>query len=367
MRPKPRLGFTLIELLIVIGVIAILIGLLLPALQRVRERANRVSCENNMKQIGLALHMYQDARMTFPMGTSDKSKDSSGKTFASLPWAVYLLPYVEQAGLYEKFNTGWNFGLPNPASQPIAYTFNNPPNNAGTSTDPNVNFAAAPLRVFQCPSSPSRGKCYTDTWSQTPAGPTDSVGPYAGASSWTVSVSDYIATSGVKSGYLTAYYPVLAGSNLNGILNDDVRVATNQVKIGTSNCWIVGECGGAPDIYVTGYKILDKYPYTNNGNPSAPSGPTGQFVCNGNGWADSLNGNHQLGGNVADGMLPGFMGPKTINVGNMAGSGAYFSFHPGQANFLFADGHVQTTNEDIDPKIAIGATMYESNIVANQP
>jgi prepilin-type processing-associated H-X9-DG protein len=305
--------------------------------------------------------------MTYPIGASDTSKDSSGKTYASLPWSVYILPYIDQTPLFQRFDTTWSFTASAPASQPLSVTFNNPPNNVGNSTDPKINPAATPLKIYQCPSSPSQGRCYTDTWSQNPTGPTDSVGPYVGVASWTVSVSDYITATGVLSPYISSYYPGLAVATKDGILNTDFRVDPNMVHVGTSNCWLVGECGGAPDIYVAGYKLFDRFPYSNNGNPNAPGGPTGPFVCNGNGWADELNGDHWLGGNSADGLLPGKNGPKNINAGNMAGTGGYYSFHPGQANFLYADGHVQSINDNLDPKVAIGSSMFDSPIFVGQP
>ena len=129
-----RSAFTLIELLVVIAIIAILIGLLLPAVQKVREAAARAKCSNNLKQLALGIHSYQDSNLTVPPGgVSDTGKFGSGGGWGSA-WTVFILPQIEQTAIYDKwvFNAG-NSGYTNAANRTLT---------AGTV-----------LSNFQCPSS----------------------------------------------------------------------------------------------------------------------------------------------------------------------------------------------------------------------
>jgi prepilin-type N-terminal cleavage/methylation domain-containing protein/prepilin-type processing-associated H-X9-DG protein len=99
-----RGGFTLIELLVVIAIIAVLIGLLLPAVQKVRDAASRSSCQNNLKQIGLACHMYNDSNRSYPPGWLTSQPSGAVAPSPGWSWSLLILPYIEQGNLYSSIN-----------------------------------------------------------------------------------------------------------------------------------------------------------------------------------------------------------------------------------------------------------------------
>jgi prepilin-type N-terminal cleavage/methylation domain-containing protein len=196
-------GFTLVELLVVIAIIAILIGLLLPAVQKVREAAARVGCKNNLKQLGLALHNYHLTYGRFPPAYEAPLLNSGPG------WGQYILPHVEQDALARLVPTGPPFWGSSRA--------------VSTAADG----GQTPLRVFRCPSD---------------------VGPPLSAEQGNFAVSNYRATAGTLTTWI---YP--AAADLGGVMFQNSRTRIEDVTDGTSNTTMLGEGQfGVPRIVSTG-------------------------------------------------------------------------------------------------------------------
>lgn len=193
--PEARRGFTLIELLVVIAIIAILIGLLLPAVQKVREAAARLKCTNNLKQMGIGLHAYHDANRTLPAGYTPSG------TFTYTGWQLQLLPYIEQGPL-------WN--------QSLAYLQANPGN-----TDTNAFPACGvPIPMFICPSN-TRPTIFT----------------YGGVN---YELSSYMGCAGTTS---------RVSVTGDGVLFSSSSVRLTDITDGTSNTIAIGERPVTGDFY----------------------------------------------------------------------------------------------------------------------
>src|SRR5262245_31979624 len=134
---RTRSGFTLIELLVVIAIIAILIGLLLPAVQKVREAANRTKCQNNLHQIVIGMHNYEVANGVWPPAYRNADTPQNGQIRPGWGWGSFILPYIEQANLHSTLNVDFS-------------VFGN-----GANPVPPTALTQTVLSIYRCPSDPA--------------------------------------------------------------------------------------------------------------------------------------------------------------------------------------------------------------------
>ncbi len=291
--PYRRAAFTLVELLVVIAVIGVLVALLLPAVQAAREAARRMSCQNNMKQHGLALHNFHDVFGAFPASgwTTTGLGNPAGKYVG---WRALILPFIEQSSLQSgyDFTSNWWEGA-------------------------NLNAATVPIEVYHCPSVPDRQKT-TNLVAKPPRPAITVANPLATA--------DYEAIMGVQSTVNATLYATAASNRCVLFRNGRVRFA--DITDGTTTTLLIVECGARPLTY--------------QGRCYQPTIPNDQ----GQSWADS-EGGFSLDGANKDGSQIGLgpiLTPRAINATNF---NEPYAFHTSGANFLFADGHVQFIGDSI--------------------
>jgi prepilin-type N-terminal cleavage/methylation domain-containing protein/prepilin-type processing-associated H-X9-DG protein len=297
-----RSAFTLIELLVVIAIIAILVGLLLPAVQKVRDAANRTSCLNNMKQLGLALHGFQESNGVFPASgwTMAGPGNPQGKYVG---WRPLTLPYIEQESLQKlyDFNVNWWEG-----------------------TNPTA--AAVPVKTYQCPSVPQRIEVLSAI-AKPPRPAMTFVNP--------VAPTDYEAIMGVQHGSINPHLPTPLYDSTNrwSVMFRNSRTRMGDIHDGTSSTIMVVECSARPLVY--------------RNRTAEPTLNNDQGIC----WADS-EGPFSFDGANAAGTMEG-CGPAggCTGVMNRKNDNEPFSFHVGGGNFLFADGHVQFIRDSLDIKV----------------
>lgn len=339
-----RVGFTLIELLVVIAIIAILIALLLPAVQQAREAARRTQCKNNIKQISLALHNYHDTANQFPIGANcadgvNGAANSCGTNFRhpnwGTTWAVSILPYIDQAPLYNQ----WDSRLPS-AHQP-----------AVTSTE---------LAAFRCPSDIFNGRTVGSggaTPAQSPINNANSLyakGNYGAnyGGGWGNENSGTNGVSGASNGgkNLGAFYSRGAAGNERFGMN--FRDCTD----GTSNSIAIGEmlvengngsCRGCWALNMGA--MVSAYTGTVNSSPYRPQdGPEGIATPNA---PASINGTLTAWGDCPTFCGSG-AGDRQLHCldcgGDGRGGNAIRSRHTGGAHVGFCDGSGRFLSENID-------------------
>jgi prepilin-type N-terminal cleavage/methylation domain-containing protein/prepilin-type processing-associated H-X9-DG protein len=304
--PRPlRTAFTLIELLVVIAIIGILISLLLPAVQKVREAALRTQCASNLKQLGMAYHAYADDHsQAFPPALiSDFTKPAG--------WGIFLLPYIEQQDLYQQYNFG----------APFFYT------NLAFGID-NQSVSNTPIAVMNCPARSVISGPYTYTFNF----------PGFPPITWQAWPSDYSPVSRVDSSL--AGLLGMTGAT-DGALQLDTTTRILAIQDGTSTTMLLAEMAGRNDLWLA-------------------SGPTGQklsgFFGGEGGWADATSGASALYGSSLDGTVtPGYC---AINCSNDFG---FYGFHIHGANFLYCDGSVRYQTDRVNISILAAQVTRAGN------
>ncbi|VTR93931.1 Uncharacterized protein OS=Isosphaera pallida (strain ATCC 43644 / DSM 9630 / IS1B) GN=Isop_3559 PE=4 SV=1: N_methyl_2: SBP_bac_10 [Gemmata massiliana] len=306
MRRTRRRGFTLIELLVVIAIIAILIGLLLPAVQKVREAAARMKCQNNLKQLGLAFHNFESAQGGFPCG-----KQSINGVLSY--WGVQLLPYIEQDNVRSQYRFDQKY-------------------NHST----NKGVLATPIKITVCPSAPADRFGQTNSADESgvkyPAAASDYGGHYGPSSLFYVTRANGSAGKG--------FIPGTAPANTDGVIGSDTNqyVRVTAITDGTSNSIALVESAGRPQLWKAGKLDSATTPTAANCGWAVPN----IFVING----FASNG-------VGDGNC-------FVNCNNNNG---IYAFHPGAANVLFADGSVRSINQSIRPEVIAALLTREGGEV----
>jgi len=314
-----RRGFTLIELLVVIAIIAILIGLLLPAVQKVREAASRMRCSNHLKQIGIALHTYSESNRVLPMGNSRVVGGAGGYGYN---WRLHILPYMEQNALYQQFtqaSSSWSDAMA-----------------------PSVN---ARIAAYRCPSSPLPETAVSMNPSGTPYSNVQRVSyvGIAGGTTQAFAGSGYTEARQTNGANTTG---CCTGGNVTGggalVANEQIRItaltdgSSNTMAVSEQSDFLVQQDGTLVD-WGTGWHgwLIGTIQTVTAGNASFSAGDSRIFgltslryqVNQKRGWANGGD----CGGT---GVCPNFGINTPLN-----------SAHVGGVNAAFCDGSVRFIGE----------------------
>ena len=329
MTRRKTFGFTLVELLVVIAIIGVLVSLLLPAVQAARESARRMQCGNNLKQIGLALHNYQDTHKVFPPALLGSGRfnnpdyhNARGLVKNTTGWTL-LLPFYEQQNVHNMYNFNVCSSMSSPYGIPVA-------------GDDTINAPAlsARLSMLECPSHPEAGLQSLEV------APGDPSQFYSRRMAWRTS---YLFNTGQNTDYDNSYQYYTSINWINqGAFGNDGAAKFSDITDGTSNSIAVGEAAGGR------FKTSTSFgPWGLNGThtsvhgrvvssaPSARIEPTAlqsqQWGIN-RPWVDPNNPDNTL----------------LWRERRQSYAWVYHSLHPGGAQFVLCDGSVQFLSETMD-------------------
>jgi len=343
-------GFTLVELLVVIAIIGVLVALLLPAIQAAREAARRMSCQNNLKNIGLACLNYESAKKVLP--PSSQNKTSTGAN--GLSFLFTILPYVEQGGLDQ---------------QVAARIANIEQNGSDANTYDLGDINDLRLELFLCPSDvESKGNLRENS----------------SASNYTSVAGSFISRFFRRTGSAPSCAQgsddecvgnAAAGINTDGLMFPGSNVGLRQVTDGTSNTAMVGERWYQLRTWITGNYHGDNYC---RGQPTPPCAmpvvgytPTGSLSSSSKNLDERfpLNGNLNVIGyydshSNARGDLPVMPAgaPRGMSFNNMV----FGSHHPSGADFVYGDGSVHFISDSIDIQNYLALASRNGGEIVNE-
>ncbi len=337
---RSRRGMAPLELLVVAGLIIVLLSLLIPALQATRRRANRATCENNIKQLGLALLQYEEAFGRLP-GSYMLYAQTRVNQLTLHGWGAAVLPYLELSAL----SRGYDWRLGPSDDSPVGIS------NSGV-----ISIQVATVR---CPSaSRISGPYQVDI-------PPNSFWPGSPQRAFQAAPADYCVASGVRGLLAAAAYHGAAGGDRHGAMRPWITidgrtlsrpVGVGDLRDGSSYTALLGERVGGDALFAgrgrwrTTSKIYQQRAATNGG-----------------GWGDPLNGEHWLAGSPPSGMPEEPIGGEcSINCTNLRGYG-FYSFHPAGANFLSGDGAVHFLSKEVAPNVITAFLTADKQEIVEAP
>jgi prepilin-type N-terminal cleavage/methylation domain-containing protein len=310
-----RSGFTLIELLVVIAIIAILIGLLLPAVQKIREAANRMKCSNNLKHMGLALHNYNDTYGQLPKGNTAWVNVTVSPWEGSWSWEAQIQPFIEGDNIARMAKTFASSGGSN------YYSWYNP---------------ACPIKqkIYTCPSDSRGGQACPAALAGLPAGCDQAI-------------TSYLGNAGTTS---TAF---------DGVLYKDSVVKLTDMTDGTSNTFMVGERPPSQDLNFGWW--FAAYGYDGQGNGDCVM--TSNDIAIANYFANSGN-SYSPGSLPCDAPPAQKVGMGPGNPNRYCDGSHYWSFHPGGTLFLWGDGATRFMSYTRNPLLAALSTRAGGEVAS---